>query len=311
MWDSIIELSYTAAIIIASVACTIEWLATKGKHEDSKAMLPFIRLLLGMNVLGYFLHPAIRIEGNLFSADESRMAISISCGILTALFVFWIKGMAGAGEKSGKIYDFARKYMIFYLTALTMGMGIVMDYRWGRFAIDIPIIMLFLIGCPTCIREGIKNGDSRESTVYRISVTVLLAIIYTSYLIGQIESTSKWAMSLVSFTVFCWIIIDGYTAIIFYKKGFSSSYRIVKPGPQMWTLDRALEQVGETYNLTDREKEILGEIYNGKTNPQIGDALFISRSTVKAHIYNLFKKMGVKSRVEAVRLIKNQEEKDL
>lgn len=310
MYKGIVELSYTAAMIIATAAWTIEWLATKGEHKGSKAMLPFIRVLLLMNVLGYFLHSAIRFEDNLFSAQESRLAISVGRGMLTVLSVFWIKGLAVKAGKSIKVYEFAQKYIVFYLAALSVGMGLFIEYNWIRLVVDIPMMLLFFVGCPFCIREGIQMGDSRESTAYKISVTVLLIIIYSCYFIGEIATISKWSVAVVSFTVFCWIIIDGYTAVTFYRKGFSSSYQIVKPGQQTWNLDRALEQVKEEYNLTGREKEILGEMYNGKTNPQIGDTLFISRSTVKAHIYNLFKKMGVNNRVEAVRLIKNQEEKD-
>ena len=46
----------------------------------------------------------------------------------------------------------------------------------------------------------------------------------------------------------------------------------------------------------------------GKTNTQIAEDLFISESTVKAHIYNIFRKMNVKSRVEAVCIIREEKE---
>ncbi|MDB5036461.1 MAG: ATP-dependent transcriptional regulator [Chlorobi bacterium] len=52
--------------------------------------------------------------------------------------------------------------------------------------------------------------------------------------------------------------------------------------------------------LSDREIEVLKLIANGKSNASIGDALYISLSTVKTHINNLYSKLGVESRTQAL-----------
>ena len=51
--------------------------------------------------------------------------------------------------------------------------------------------------------------------------------------------------------------------------------------------------------LTKREKQILKEVANGKTNKAIADALFISELTVKVHLKSILKKLNVTSRVGA------------
>lgn len=53
------------------------------------------------------------------------------------------------------------------------------------------------------------------------------------------------------------------------------------------------------FTLTNREREILLKIAEGASNRNISDDLFISLHTVKTHIYNIFRKIGVKNRVEA------------
>lgn len=52
--------------------------------------------------------------------------------------------------------------------------------------------------------------------------------------------------------------------------------------------------------LTPREKEVLSFVAQGLTNKEIADQLFISEKTVKNHITNVFKKLEVNGRTEAV-----------
>lgn len=51
--------------------------------------------------------------------------------------------------------------------------------------------------------------------------------------------------------------------------------------------------------LTDREKDILKLIINGKSNPEIAKALNISIHTVKAHTESIYRKFGVHNKVQA------------
>lgn len=54
------------------------------------------------------------------------------------------------------------------------------------------------------------------------------------------------------------------------------------------------------YNLTSREKEILNELVNGLSYKKIAETLFISLDTVRSHIKNIYQKLHVSSRSEAV-----------
>lgn len=51
--------------------------------------------------------------------------------------------------------------------------------------------------------------------------------------------------------------------------------------------------------LTDREREILKMIALGMSNKSIGADLYITEKTVKTHANNVFRKLGVNSRVQA------------
>jgi DNA-binding NarL/FixJ family response regulator len=63
----------------------------------------------------------------------------------------------------------------------------------------------------------------------------------------------------------------------------------------------------DQYNLTIREKEILGLLVNGNSYKMIAATLFISNETVKSHIRNIYEKLQVHNQSEAVaKALKNR-----
>ena len=57
--------------------------------------------------------------------------------------------------------------------------------------------------------------------------------------------------------------------------------------------------------LTEREQEVLRELSKGITYQQIGENLFISKNTVKTHVLNIYEKLDVKNRTEAINKARN------
>ncbi|MUK76293.1 LuxR C-terminal-related transcriptional regulator [Aliivibrio fischeri] len=53
-------------------------------------------------------------------------------------------------------------------------------------------------------------------------------------------------------------------------------------------------------SLTTRESEILRLLASGASNVDIANSLFVSENTVKTHLYNVFKKLNVKNRLQAM-----------
>jgi len=66
---------------------------------------------------------------------------------------------------------------------------------------------------------------------------------------------------------------------------------------------RGLEGVFERFSISPREREVVRLLLAGKSNRDIERELFISLKTVKTHVYNVYKKMGVKSRWQLARLV--------
>lgn len=62
------------------------------------------------------------------------------------------------------------------------------------------------------------------------------------------------------------------------------------------------ERAGGLATLTEREREILACAAAGQGNKDIADRLSVSLDTVKTHLHNIYRKLGVTGRVEAILL---------
>jgi ATP/maltotriose-dependent transcriptional regulator MalT len=56
-------------------------------------------------------------------------------------------------------------------------------------------------------------------------------------------------------------------------------------------------------SLTGREKQILELAAEGMSNQEISDKIFVSLGTVKWHLHNVYDKLGVKNRTQALKAV--------
>ena len=68
-----------------------------------------------------------------------------------------------------------------------------------------------------------------------------------------------------------------------------------------------LTQAVKTYDLTKREQTILQLLLQGMENTEICDRLSITVNTLKKHILNIYRKLGIRNRVQMFKLIKEKE----
>lgn len=66
----------------------------------------------------------------------------------------------------------------------------------------------------------------------------------------------------------------------------------------------ANEEFADLEMLSTRQREILELVDGGLTNAQIAKSLFLTESTVKQHLRNVYKVLGVRNRTEAAKLIR-------
>jgi len=59
------------------------------------------------------------------------------------------------------------------------------------------------------------------------------------------------------------------------------------------------------YGITEREKELIVKVMQGKSNADIARELFISLPTVKTHLHNIYQKLGVDSRYDLLARVRS------
>jgi DNA-binding NarL/FixJ family response regulator len=64
--------------------------------------------------------------------------------------------------------------------------------------------------------------------------------------------------------------------------------------------EQSRNHLRQQYNLTDREKDVLNWLAQGASNEEISKHLYVTVATVKAHLTNIFEKLQVTSRTQAI-----------
>ena len=84
--------------------------------------------------------------------------------------------------------------------------------------------------------------------------------------------------------------------ILWYRKYYKNKVSAANSDKNQNELN--LDLLCEGAKISEREKEVLGLLLKGKRNKEIQEILFISSSTVKNHLYSIYRKLGVKSQTE-------------
>ncbi|ANY66868.1 DNA-binding response regulator [Paenibacillus sp. BIHB 4019] len=86
----------------------------------------------------------------------------------------------------------------------------------------------------------------------------------------------------------------------------ASSIRSVMTGRRIYAPELVDDAYGQENPLTEREKEVLGLIADGKNTKEIADQLYLTNGTVRNYISVILDKLGVSNRIEAITRFKEK-----
>lgn len=151
------------------------------------------------------------------------------------------------------------------------------------------------------------TDSAREETEYyrilfvpsEIHYGVLLAVVFNDIYLGAVSLyRSKSEADFSDRDLFILAMLKDHLGVRLYKEFLmeSSSSCMPKMG-----LDAS--QLTERYNLTPRETEIVNLLCQGLTNDEICRKLYICANTLKKHNLNIYKKLGINSRLQLFRIL--------
>ena len=129
-------------------------------------------------------------------------------------------------------------------------------------------------------------------TRFRLILAYGLALAVIAFLLEWLEYRHVMRLHSTEFYVVC-------VAILFAVLGIWVGYRLTPAARDGAFVpnDRALDTLG----VSARERDVLALIAAGHSNKVIARRLMISPNTVKTHVANLYQKLDVASRTQAVR----------
>lgn len=138
-------------------------------------------------------------------------------------------------------------------------------------------------------------GVKRTILIFSVLIIALLSLFKLSeYSILSGDLKIEWAIGAVAI-IFFFIGVYLNKRSLQKQEAFRDKNDIID--------EKKLEEIG----LSKREYEILNEISRGLSNKEIANKLFVSESTVKTHVSNLFVKLDAKRRTQAIQKAKEMQ----
>jgi len=202
---------------------------------------------------------------------------------------------------------FILSWLIMYM-GFIIGISILLNSDSRQFFARINIIsMILLVGFIVFLITKIVLGiiamkEKKKQLAFRNLFVIYLFIFVFLIVLSAIVGDNAVLSKIIKFLFFSLHIPP-----ILYLKRFLRKYFTEHPIKSKTVLD--LESFSSHYGISKREQEIVLLLLEGKSNQDIEDELFISFNTVRNHVYNIYQKLGIKSRIQLSVLINNFFEK--
>ena len=144
--------------------------------------------------------------------------------------------------------------------------------------------------------RNIPNPGFRKAALAFLILSVFfLVMLVLDMLLTRLRIRQLYFLDSLSLPVY--IIALNISSFIFAGK-------LLDSGPLLMD-NRITDTCRQRYALTEREAEIIETLFQGHSNRELADLLFISKKTVENHLYNIYQKMEVKNRVQLIGTLKS------
>ena len=251
-----------------------------------EAIIPLIHFLIGLTgfwfatgflnlnqlfpkakYVGYGTLLVSAISYTTFMVSQSFLFIAVADLLVFLLLMFyWVMGIVVVRKQ-----EFAIFFVVGYVLVLLAGFFHVVPMNFGLHLFPFPI-------------EIVKVGAVFEMLILTYAITYKVKIM-------QEENSSMKDE------------LKNYIAkLLSFEERLSLDDSNTNPGE---AVSNKIKKLATEFDLTDREVDVLLCIANQSTNSKIAEELFISVNTVKYHTRNIYQKLNINSKGDAISLLSN------
>lgn len=299
---TLFSLLYSAAIIVLCSVGLIGFGILYFLHREKKDL--FLSLYFLLNLV----YEVIRsISDNVpggyidFHSPEYLISVAIMALMTLLYYLIYADQIRSPITLPEKIILLAFTIVVFSLTAFQSTRAIFYEF--------LPYFFFWA----ACRLYRQRKEDRRSCVMFWIAVMYIVNMVLS--LIVNFVDLDKYVMILrrnggpfdilinidfIFFVVIAAAYVDLFTSfkryVILSKEKESSPSNTV----DFTALSR---EAAKAYNLTKREAEVLGLLIEGSSYDEISEKLYIAGGTVKVHIHNIYKKLGISSRSQITPLL--------
>lgn len=203
-----------------------------------------------------------------------------------------------------QMYKVSNIFSTLFFTVAGAGLALIifLAFDYEKEARQLYIYYYITLGILSHILTGaiMYSKPSGKTRINRKKLNLLATLVIIS---GLLQSSILYFFDISGYIALIIVIVYfscyAFIPLILRYHGILASY--IKTGEGEVNFD----DFCRLYEISQREKEIIMEIYKGRTNKEIADSLFISLQTVKDHTHRIYIKTGMRNRVELVNRIRN------
>lgn len=306
IFSKILLILYFSLIFSLTLLCSIFFLRTKDRLVSRLLIILYPLFLHGFTCLIYYVFPDI-LKSMQTGSAFSLFLLLLSC-ITLPLILYAIshyllylvtdkpKGLRLGGwliKGYSLAFFFISLYFMLYLNsqnwmdALTRALNEL--FLYGSMFLIIPAIV-----------ASVYLGRLKDSGKKQL----LRGIVISFYPIGVFAALdlfffmeSPYKLVYISYVIFAILVF------LYVGRHFVYKYQ-----PEIPDLPEPDDDIYRLWDISEREQELISLLVKGHTNREISELLFISYNTVKTHVQNIYRKMGVSNRLQLLAKLRTNPE---